>query len=1812
MNLIFQTQNTAQLSLSLISSVSLSFFMIESFSSNSYWSDVDKQFLAAPVKSAVDKFQLLPEFLKVRGLVKQHLDSFNYFVRTEIKKIVRANDLITSRVDPTIYLRYKDVWIGEPSMTIDGVTEKLSPHKCRLSDITDMYAAPIYVNIEYITGSHGQKTPPVAKNNVIIGRMPIMLRSCCCVLHGKDGAELARLGCECPLDPGGYFIIKGTEKVILIQEQLSKNRIIIDTDKKGCVQASVMSSTEATKSKTVIKMEKEKIYLYLNQFANKVPIMVVMKAMGMESDQEVVQMLGRDPRFGALLLPSIEEECASNDVYTQHQALEFLEKKVRKSPFSNSSFEKEGKALGILRDVFIANIPVRQNNFRAKCIYVAVMLRRMMEAILNKDAMDDKDYVGNKRLELSGQLLSLLFEDLFKTMNDEVKKTVDATLAKPSRSSRFDFSQSCCIFKVWLPLDGGRNLLEGSEKKRSRTGENEFVAVQRGDRLSLIARSTDRPPSLIAPIDLVGSNLSPATLMSDVDKQFLAAPVKSAVDKFQLLPEFLKVRGLVKQHLDSFNYFVRTEIKKIVRANDLITSRVDPTIYLRYKDVWIGEPSMTIDGVTEKLSPHKCRLSDITYAAPIYVNIEYITGSHGQKTPPVAKNNVIIGRMPIMLRSCCCVLHGKDGAELARLGCECPLDPGGYFIIKGTEKVILIQEQLSKNRIIIDTDKKGCVQASVMSSTEATKSKTVIKMEKEKIYLYLNQFANKVPIMVVMKAMGMESDQEVVQMLGRDPRFGALLLPSIEECASNDVYTQHQALEFLEKKGMLGGVRKSPFSNSSFEKEGKALGILRDVFIANIPVRQNNFRAKCIYVAVMLRRMMEAILNKDAMDDKDYVGNKRLELSGQLLSLLFEDLFKTMNDEVKKTVDATLAKPSRSSRFDFSQGAIVALLITLEHHQEQVIKLTLGGRIIKASTDDFHYVKFIVKDSITVGLERTLSTGNWDVKRFKMHRKGMTQVVARLSFIGTLGHMTKISPQFEKSRKVSGPRALQPSQWGMLCPCDTPEGEACGLVKNLALMTHVTTDEEEGPIVSLCYCLGVEDLELLSGEELHTPDSFLIILNGIILGKHRRPQRFANAMRKLRRAGKIGEFVSVFVNEKQHCVYIASDGGRVCRPLVIADNGVSRIKEHHMKELLDGVRCFDDFLREGLIEYLDVNEENNALIALYEGEATFETTHIEIEPFTILGVCAGLIPFPHHNQSPRNTYQCAMGKQAMGNIAYNQLCRMDTLIYLLVYPQRPLLTTRTIELVGYDKLGAGQNATVAVMSYSGYDIEDAIVMNKASLDRGFGRCIVMKKLSAINQKYENNSSDRIIRPQREGHDAERMQSVLTVPVLLSLVNYTKEVGIGLILDDDGLAAPGEIIRPNDIYINKQSPIVTRGAIVPPMGLNDKSLTGIATSRQYKPSRQTYKGPEGETAVVDRVALCSDKNNNLCIKFMIRHTRRPEVGDKFSSRHGQKGVCGTIIQQEDFPFSERGICPDLIMNPHGFPSKEYGISEDGGYKDEEVFDEPTVKFGVGESMKFLRFMKSPIFSGFVIQQGRMTVGKMIELLGSKAGVSSGKFHYGSAFGEPSGHADRVEAISETLVKHGFSYSGKDFIYSGITGLPLQTYIFMGPIYYQKLKHMVLDKMHARGSGPRVMITRQPTEGRSRNGGLRVGEMERDCLIAYGTSMLIFERLMISSDPFKVQVCRKCGLLGYYNHKLKTSICSTCKNGENVSTMKLPYACKLLFQRTSINEYCSSLETNGSLMVWAFLPMLGVHKLRQCCGAILLELWYNWSLATGGVI
>ena len=516
---------------------------------------------------------------------------------------------------------------------------------------------------------------------------------------------------------------------------------------------------------------------------------------------------------------------------------------------------------------------------------------------------------------------------------------------------------------------------------------------------------------------------------------------------------------------------------------------------------------------------------------------------------------------------------------------------------------------------------------------------------------------------------------------------------------------------------------------------------------------------------------------------------------------------------------------------------------------------------------------------------------------------------------------------------------------------DTPEGESCGLVKNLALMTHITTELNEGPIIRLAYNCGVEDMRLLSGEEVSDKRIFTVFLNGNILGVIRDFRKLVRTFRLLRRNGILNKFVSITPHLKTRCVLISADGGRLCRPYIIVRQMVPRVQDSHIVDLVEKKLGFSDFVKMGLVEYLDVNEENDSHIAMYEADIKKETTHLEIEAFTLLGVCAGLIPYPHHNQSPRNTYQCAMGKQAMGTIGFNQQKRMDTLMYNLVYPMKPMVKTKTIDLIHFEDLPAGQNAIVAVMSYSGYDIEDAIILNRSSLDRGYGRCLVYRNAKCSVKRYPNQTYDRILGPLLDPETKKKI--------------YKHKA-----LDDDGICMVGAKVENRMVMVNKSMPTRTVDPLSDP-------TTGAGVQPEYRETPNVYKN-SNVPSYVENVILTSNADTSSLVKILLRQTRRPELGDKFSSRHGQKGVTGLIVQQEDMPFNDQGICPDMIMNPHGFPS-------------------------------------------------RMTVGKLLELLGGKAGLMTGRLHYGTAFG-----GDRVKDISEELVRHGWNYQGKDCLTSGITG------------------------------------------------------------------------------------------------------------------------------------------------------------------------------------
>jgi len=1237
------------------------------------------------------------------------------------------------------------------------------------------------------------------------------------------------------------------------------------------------------------------------------------------------------------------------------------------------------------------------------------------------------------------------------------------------------------------------------------------------------------------------------------------------------------VRGLVRQHIASFDYLVDEEIRAVALApgNKEVRCDADRNWYLRYTDVCVGRPSLEDGYVVRPSTPQQCRLRDATYAAPLMANIEFTRGKEvvRRERPGGA---VEIGRLPLMLRSKRCALWGKKDSELAALG-ECPLDPGGYFVVRGAEKVVMVQEQLSKNRVLVSRDAHDQPTAAVTSSTHERKSKTHVVIRGGRLYVKHNAFSEDLNAILVLRALGVESDLEAITSVGPEPAVAARLASTAAEAAATlSAHARAQAAaglanavdhtgagdldggggtrlagvgcgrDQLAALDYLGSRIKAPLAQAAQQaatggqnggaaapaaaaarlpaaplppprrsRAEEARDLLAGVVLAHVPAPRYRFGAKARFLCYMMRRVVIALEDPPppgetggTIDDLDYYGNKRLELAGSLLGLLFEDLFKRLNAELRKQAEAQLSKGAgRAAPFDVS--------------------------------------KYVRPDIITHGLESAVASGNWTVRRFRMERRGMTQVLSRLSFLASVGTLTRVVSQFEKTRKVSGPRALQPSQWGMLCPVDTPEGESCGLVKNLALAAHVTQEEDGTSAERLCLTLGTEPHAALApGDLWGTGPSRggLVLVNGLPLGVHRQPRRLVDGLRIARRDGRLPLTASVSLSGNR--VVVSTDGGRVCRPLIVCDprTGEPKVTEDHARRLRmgqfpiseDGSRLpgsiqFDDLLRCGVVEYLDVCEEADAFVALDKSGCRPGITHLEIEPFALLGVVAGLVPFPHHNQSPRNTYQCAMGKQAIGSVAYNQGARLDALLYVLGSPQRPLVSTRTVRLVGFDRLGAGQNAVVAVMSYTGYDIEDAVIVNKASLDRGFGRCSVLRRVGTTIKRYANRTMDRVNPPPLEEPPAAVTRGEDGALVKPRESRFSR-------LDHDGLARVGDALRPGDVYINKATPSDTRDPVPAPAAMPDAF---------YRPCPLVYRGATGETARVDRVLLTSNQQDSIVVKVLLRQTRRPERGDKFSSRHGQKGVVGLVAAETDLPFSERGIAPDLVMNPHGFPS-------------------------------------------------RMTVGKLLELVSAKAGALAGRTADGTAFADRAGGegawgsglagrgetgrpgafdmftgkdlppgfdpwaADPLGEAGAALAAAGYSYLGKDSLTSGTTGEPLPGLVFMGPVYYQRLKHMVLDKMHARATGPRVLLTRQPTEGRARDGGLRLGEMERDCLVAHGASLLLLERLMTSSDECVVQVCGACGQLGSWDFRRGCGTCARCARNDRVSALRVPYACKLLFQ------------------------------------------------------
>jgi DNA-directed RNA polymerase subunit B' len=578
-----------------------------------------------------------------------------------------------------------------------------------------------------------------------------------------------------------------------------------------------------------------------------------------------------------------------------------------------------------------------------------------------------------------------------------------------------------------------------------------------------------------------------------------------------------------------------------------------------------------------------------------------------------------------------------------------------------------------------------------------------------------------------------------------------------------------------------------------------------------------------------------------------------------------------------------------------------------------------------------------------------------------------------------------------------------------------------------------------------------------------------VYLNEKFVGNVDNPKDFIQNIKNKRRKGEVSRELNISYNEELDEVSVETTKGRLRRPLIIVENGTSKLTEDHVEKIKTSESKWSSLVEEGVIEYLDAAEEENSLVALSEDDLTKEHTHLEISPVSILGLVTSLVPYSNYGSSSRLIRGSKIQKQALGLYATNFLLRMDTDASILHYPQRPLVKSFMHDAFGYDEHPSGQNLTIAVMSYEGYNMQDSIILNKGSVQRGLGRSTFFKPFSLNEVRYSGGLMDEVSVP-----DAE-------------VKGYRSEKDYRY-LEDDGIIYPEASVGTDDVLIGRTSP---------PRFLSGADEFNVAATTRRESSTSIGEGVKG---TVDSIFLTENDEGNRLIQVRLREQRIPEIGDKFASRHGQKGVVGLLVPHENMPFSEKGITPDIIFSPHSIPS-------------------------------------------------RMTVSHLLEILTGKVGALRGKQIDATTFDTPS-----EQDLRKELLKNGFREDGTEVFYNGLTGERFKAKIYTGSIYYFKLKHMVANKLHARASGRIQLLTRQPVEGRAMGGGLRLGEMEKDCLVAHGASLLLKERF--DSDKTIVHVCEECGLIGTYDSYRNKASCPRCGANSKVSTVELSYAFKLL--------------------------------------------------------
>jgi DNA-directed RNA polymerase II subunit RPB2 len=1099
---------------------------------------------------------------------------------------------------------------------------------------------------------------------------------------------------------------------------------------------------------------------------------------------------------------------------------------------------------------------------------------------------------------------------------------------------------------------------------------------------------------------------------------------------------------LVRHQLESYNNFVNYQIIKTIEMFNPVHIASDHDydqksgkhaleIFVTFENFHMFRPQIhENNGATSLMFPQVARLRNFTYASAMTVdiNIKFIirTGENLENIQTLYKTlpKIHIGKIPIMLKSNICVLTQYKHVENSNTG-ECKFDAGGYFIINGSEKTVLGQERAAENRVYCFNISKNSTKYTWSAEIKSVPDFKCISPKQINLYLssknngfgfpiyvQLPRVKQPIPLLVVFRALGIISDHDICKRItlnvtdDKEKQILQGLQASIID--ANNYLTEIECIRYITTYVMYTPINMDKETGAKKKSEFTMDILSNDLFPhCNDPVQ------KIMFLGYMTHRLLEASFDWIKQDDRDSYINKRIDLTGTLLNNLFRNYFNKLVKDMEKQVIKEINTGSWKSTDDYLR----------------IINETNIYKIIKSTT-------------IENGIKRALSTGDFGIKHVSSNKVGVAQVLNRLTYIASLSHARRISTPTDKSGKLIPPRKLHSTTFGFVCPSETPEGQSVGVVKNLSYMSHVTIHSNSTAIYE--YIMPhITDIRTLTPEQMY--EKTKVFINGAWIGITDEPSDLYTSLKDKKYRGIINVYTSIVFDYRRNEIRVCNDSGRITRPLLrVKDNNIL-LKKSVIKSLDEGKLKWDDLLTnckldESIIEYIDPEEQSWSLISVKPSDiikkdetSIHRYTHCEIHPSTMFGILASCIPFPEHNQSPRNTYQSAQAKQAMGVYVTNYHERMDKTAYVLNYPARPMVDTRVMDMIQINKIPSGFNVIVAIMTHTGYNQEDSLLFNKASIDRGLFQATIYHTEKDEDKQKINGDEEIRCKP-----DSTKTKG-------MKFANYNK-------VNNKGLIPENMLVENRDVIISKVTPIRENR--------NDhtKVIKYEDQSRIYRTDEPTY---------IDKNYIDRNGDGYNFAKVRLRAVRKPVIGDKFSSRSGQKGTIGNIIPEEDIPFTKSGIKPDLILNPHAIPS-------------------------------------------------RMTIAQLKETLMGKVLIELGLFGDGTSFGELD-----INFVRDELLKLGYQSTGNEVMYSGLTGEQIECDIFIGPVFYQRLKHMVIDKQHSRSIGPMVNLTRQPAEGRSRDGGLRFGEMERDCF-EFNHHISIYCGLAV-----KIGTMGKCGykVLGY---------------------------------------------------------------------------------------